>query len=79
MKRYHRFLREQNLASFVEEHESHLVNIGRKVKIIKKGQEKIRTALGINEKGELIVQDENGEKENVFSGEVSVRGLYGYV
>lgn len=79
MKRYHRFLREQNLASFVEEYESHLVNIGRKVKIIKKGQEKIRTALGINEKGELIVQDENGEKENVFSGEVSVRGLYGYV
>ena len=79
MNRYRRFLKEQNLASFVEEYESHLVNIGRKVKIIRKGQEEIRTALGINEMGELIVQKETGELETVFTGEVSVRGLYGYV
>lgn len=79
MSRYRKFLKEQNLVSFVEEYESRLVNIGRKVKIIRKGQEEIQTAIGINEKGELIVQKENGELETVFTGEVSVRGLYGYV
>lgn len=79
MKRYRIFLKEQNLSSFVEEYESHLVNIGRKVKLIKNGREEIRTALGINDKGELLVQKDNGEVETVFTGEVSVRGLYGYV
>ena len=34
---------------------------------------------GINERGELIVEKENGEKVQVYAGEVSVRGLYGYV
>ena len=27
----------------------------------------------------LIVEDDKGTRETVFSGEVSVRGLYGYV
>ena len=49
------------------------------IKIIKKDEEIIRTAIGINERGELIVQDAEGRKEHIFSGEVSVRGVYGYV
>jgi BirA family biotin operon repressor/biotin-[acetyl-CoA-carboxylase] ligase len=48
------------------------------VKLVHKEGEIIRRALGINEKGELIVEDEHGVKEAVLSGEVSVRGLYGY-
>ena len=34
---------------------------------------------GINELGELIVEKEDGSVENVYAGEVSVRGIYGYV
>ena len=34
---------------------------------------------GINKKGELIVEREDGVLINVFAGEVSVRGIYGYV
>ena len=49
------------------------------LKIIKKGEEIIRTAIGINDRGELIVQDAEGNTEHIFSGEVSVRGIYGYV
>ena len=37
------------------------------------------TARGINKKGELIVEREDGALINVFAGEVSVRGIYGYV
>lgn len=34
---------------------------------------------GINDRGELIVERESGERVAVYAGEVSVRGLYGYV
>ncbi len=36
-------------------------------------------ALGINELGALVVKLDNGDKREVNAGEVSVRGLYGYV
>ncbi len=76
---YEAFLISGDLWKIKKEYESYLVNIGREVKIIKNREEKIRTALGINEVGELIVEDRAGKKETVMSGEVSVRGLYGYV
>ena len=37
------------------------------------------TARGINEKGELLVERQDGRLECVYAGEVSVRGVYGYV
>jgi BirA family biotin operon repressor/biotin-[acetyl-CoA-carboxylase] ligase len=37
------------------------------------------TAVGINEEGELLVENEAGELITVYAGEVSVRGIYGYV
>ncbi len=77
--RYPVFLREQDLRCFVEEYNQKLVNIGREVKIIKNKEEVIRTAEGINAQGELLVRREDGKQETVFTGEVSVRGLYGYV
>ena len=79
MKRYDLFLEEQNLSSFVKEYNKYLINVGREVKLIRRDGEVVRKALGINQLGELLVQDENGQTEAVFSGEVSVRGLYGYV
>ena len=36
-------------------------------------------ALGITDKGELIVRMDDGEVREVTAGDVSVRGLYGYV
>ena len=76
---YKLFLEKQDLSPFLESYNQKLVNVGREVKIIKKGEEIIRTAIGINDRGELVVQDTSGKKENIFSGEVSVRGIYGYV
>ncbi len=78
-KLYEIFLREQNLSSLMDDYNNHLINVNRQVKIIRKEGEMIRTALGINEWGELLVRDDQGEIEKIFSGEVSVRGLYGYV
>ena len=77
--RYDRFVRDRNLAFLREEYNGMLINRNREVKIVRQGSEYIRWARGINEAGELLVEDEQGRTEKVFSGEVSVRGLYGYV
>ena len=34
---------------------------------------------GMNQNGELLVEKEDGSVVCVYAGEVSVRGLYGYV
>lgn len=36
-------------------------------------------ALGIDDEGSLLVRREDGNVSAVISGEVSVRGIYGYV
>jgi BirA family biotin operon repressor/biotin-[acetyl-CoA-carboxylase] ligase len=56
---------------------SKCVNLGKKVKIIKNGQEKVALAVGVSSDGGLEVEI-NGNMETVISGEVSVRGIYGY-
>ena len=76
---YEIFIERGDLENVKEEYEYCLSNIGKTVKIIKNKQELLRKAIGINELGELIVEDDKGTRETVFSGEVSVRGLYGYV
>lgn len=76
---YEVFLETEDLSEFLEEYNNLLVNRGKEVKIIERDKERILTAIGIDEKGGLIVKDGQGRKEMIISGEVSVRGLYGYV
>ncbi len=47
--------------------------------MLEPGNEYNGIARGINEKGELLVEREDKEVSAVFAGEVSVRGIYGYV
>jgi len=75
---YEVFLQTQDLTCLMEEYNRLLVNQNQKVRIIDK-EERIGVALGINEMGELQVKMSDGVVENVISGEVSVRGVYGYV
>ena len=61
-----------------EEYRAACVNIGKAVQILAPGQApRAGTALDVGPNAELIVQTEAG-LESVQSGEVSVRGLYGY-
>lgn len=55
------------------------VLLGKDVKVINCGKETLCKAIDIDEDGELIVQYEDGSIHKVLSGEVSVRGIYGYV
>lgn len=76
---YEQFMQTQDLTLLVEEYNQNLVNRNNKVKIIDTSMEYTGISKGINELGELLVTDDDGKMRVVRSGEVSVRGIYGYV
>lgn len=76
---YKTFCEAKDLSPFVENYNRILVNCGKEVRILEPGNEYNAKAQGINHLGELQVEKEDGTKELIFSGEVSVRGIYGYV
>lgn len=76
---YHQFAHLQNLSFICEEYNDMLVNSGKEVCVLEPNREYLAKAKGINENGELLVITEEGKEETIFAGEVSVRGVYGYV
>jgi len=67
------------LAGILEEYVSRSVTIGRDVRVIAPDEEYTARAHGIDETGALLVTDEAGQERRVLCGDVSVRGLMGYV
>ena len=78
-KNYRKFLRTEDLSLLKEDYESLLLNKDRQVRIIEKKGQWQGIARGINDQGELLVEDSYGNLKEILSGEVSVRGLYSYV
>lgn len=75
---YGKFLETLDLSLLIEEYSQSLINRGREVKVLAPGHVYTGICRGINEKGELLVETEDGVR-TVMSGEVSVRGIYSYV
>ena len=65
--------------TFSFEYRRRCVTIGREVQLLWQDTKEKVTALDVDEEFGLIVRRENGTVETVRTGEVSVRGLYGYV
>ena len=78
-KDYEIFVKTEDLSGLQELYNSMLVNLDRDVKVLEPGNEYEAHALGINKTGELIVRTAEGEEKEIYAGEVSVRGVYGYV
>ena len=77
---YEAFTRAQSLAPLKEEYERALVNRGKTVRVLDPRSPYEGVALGISDEGELLVQpDGEAEVREVGTGEVSVRGVMGYV
>lgn len=55
------------------------VTLGRQVRILGSGAERTAEAVDVDESFGLVVRTDGGGLETIRSGEVSVRGLYGYV
>lgn len=75
---YDTFLNTQDLSALVREYDELLVNRNKSVRVLDPKEPFDGKAMGITSKGELIV-DTWESRKLVSSGEVSVRGIYGYV
>ena len=74
------FCETQSLEPLRDKYEAALVNRGRKVRVLDPQDPYEGTAMGITAGGELIVRPQDGSADReVSSGEVSVRGVMGYV
>lgn len=77
-KDYLIYINTGDMSKLRKEYETLLVNMGQKVSLIEDGKNYVGVATGINNEGELLFLDDFGERE-IRAGEVSVRGVYGYV
>lgn len=75
---YELYEKTQDLSSLVKEYDNYLVNWGQKVRVLDSKEPYEGKAMGITDRGELIV-DTWEARRLVSAGEVSVRGVYGYV
>ena len=76
---YEIFLETEDLSGLLGRYSALLVNRDRDVLIIGQKEKYQAHAIGIDNTGELIVRREDGTLEKIYAGEVSVRGVYGYV
>ena len=67
-------------AAILEIYRENCITIGQEVSLLRVGEEvRHGRAVGMDDEGALIVEFEDSHREAVNSGEVSVRGMYGYV
>lgn len=78
-QQYEAFCQAGDLSPILEGYNQVLVNKGNEVLILDAKGKYPAVSAGINAQGELQIEKEDGTRENIFAGEVSVRGIYGYV
>ena len=76
---YERYVRSGDIRKLRQEYEGQLVNLNQPVRVLSPAGEWTGVAKGITDGGDLLVLNDCGETVAVNSGEVSVRGVYGYI
>lgn len=76
---YEKFMETEDMSGLMEEYNQKLVNLNNEVCILAPTGDFRGVSTGINRTGGLMVRLEDGSETEVISGEVSVRGVYGYV
>lgn len=64
---------------FMESYRKDCVTLGQPVVVLRADEKRYGTALDVDAQGGLIVRFADGSVQSVNSGEVSVRGMYGYI
>ena len=76
---YDTFIKTQDMSGLIEEYNANLVNLGNEVCVLDPAGEFRGVSEGINKEGALLVRLADGTLKEIIPGEVSVRGVYGYV
>ena len=66
-------------AAIMDHYRSHCVTLGKEVTLLQADTHLQGTALDIDEDGSLLIKFSDGSIQPISSGEVSVRGMYGYI
>ena len=72
-------LKAGELTAYLASYRKDCVNLGRQVRVLRGDAEEPGLAVDVDENFCLMIRWADGREEIVHSGEVSVRGLYGYV
>ena len=75
---YNDFVENDNIKDTLEICRKNSILIGKEIQLINRGKVTIAKAIDISDKGELVVENASGNIEYIVSGEVSIRGIYGY-
>ncbi len=78
-KNYRIYLQTGNLEGLLPDYNELLVSKGKEVRIEDPAGAYTAVSGGIDESGRLIVTRDDGTSERISAGEVSVRGIYGYI
>lgn len=76
---YDTFMLSGDLGFVMDKYNEMLAGRNGQVRVLEPGGEYEGKSLGINSMGELLVETKDGTIQQVYAGEVSVRGLYGYI
>ena len=69
-----------DISGIMDRYRAQCITLGKEISLVKAdGSVRHGTALDVDEAGGLVVAFGDGTQETVTSGEVSVRGMYGYV
>ena len=63
----------------MEVYKQNCVTLGKEIQVLRADTMRPGVAIGLDEDGGLLVAYTDGVRETVSSGEVSIRGMYGYV
>jgi len=78
-KLYIPFKEKEDISETIKISRENSILLNREVRIIKDNVERTGRTIDLDQEGRLIVEFENGKIEAILSGEVSVRGMEGYV
>lgn len=76
---YKEFVETGDLSKVMDEYNELLIHRNKPITIVRQNQKQEVLSLGIDQKGELMVEDASHEVYTVISGEVSIRGILGYI
>ena len=65
--------------AILDAYRAHCMTLGKEISVVRGDEIRHGTALDLDDDGELVVRFSDGTVETVHSGEVSIRGMYGYV
>lgn len=76
---YETFLQEKSLRCMISQYNERCVNINQELKLISTRGETFGRGIAVDDQGALIIENQMGDRQTLVAGEVSVRGLYGYI